>query len=56
MIAASEKSDSHSIQKLVIEKNLLDKEIEEAFEKLSEISPQAEEIEKKYQDLLAELD
>lgn len=56
MIAASEKSDSHSIQKLVIEKNLLDKEIEEAFEKLSEISPQADEIEKKYQDLLAEFD
>ena len=56
MIAASEKSDSHSIQKLVLEKNLLDKEIEEAFEKLSDASPQADEIEKKYQDLLAELD
>jgi len=56
MVAASEKGEAHIISKLAIEKNSLDNEIEEAFERLSVASPEYDEIEKKYSTLLAELE
>lgn len=56
MVAASEKGDSHAIPKLAVEKNQLEKEIEDAFERLSIVSPEYDEVEKKYQTLLQELE
>ena len=56
MVVASEKGDSHAIPKLAVEKNLLEKEIEEAFERLSVVSPEYDEVEKKYASLIHELE